>query len=203
MPLFEFLKEEMISEAEARATTEPYWAELTTVWCSAWERWGKMDEDDRRRLGETPCTPPVVLNAFAQSFAREVFSGREDEGLVVCDVIPNVFAFYINQRVLLRFNSLGADFVVHNTDRSPLKDDYFRQEPIYGIENAATRLTVGYLANEAKVEMACVAISLQFGPTPVYHFLIQSEEGALPIPAPVVPPQPAMPSEQRPNRKAR
>jgi len=197
MPLFPFVTEHLIEEREARATTGPYWADLTAVWCSAWQAWEKMDEGHRARLGETPCTPPVVLNAFAQSFARERFSGREDEGLVECDAIPNVFALYIKPRVLLRFNSLGRDFVVRNTDTSALKDAYFRQEPIPGIDDSATRLTVGYILNEAKTNMVCVAISLQHDHDPVYHFLIDgSDEGTLPISAPTVAPTPITPSEE-------
>jgi len=194
--LFNFLTESLIPEQQARAITAPYWIELNAVWSSAWEEWGKIDERQRARLGETPCAPPVVLNAFAQSFARERFRGREDEGLVECAVIPNVFAFYIDRQVLLRFNGLGNDFVVHNTDKSDLKDNYFRQESIAGIDSSATRLTVGYVCNEAKTHMACVAISLQWGPDPVYHFLIDgSGEGVLPIPASITPPSPTMPSE--------
>lgn len=105
-----------------------------------------------------------------------------------------MYSLSTSSRTVLRFNSLGADFVVHNTDRSSLKQAYFQQEPIQGIDSAATRLTVGYLANEAKVEMACVAISLQVGPDPVYHFLIdRSDEGTLAVPAPAVPPVPTMP----------
>jgi hypothetical protein len=204
MSLFEFLAGELISEQQARAITAPYWVELNAVWSSAWEEWGKIDERQRARLGETPCTPPVVLNAFAQSFARERFRGREDEGLVECAAIPNVFVFYINHQVLLRFNGLGTDFVVHNTDKSVLKDNYFQQEPIAGIDKSATRLTVGYVCNETKTHMACVAISLQMGPDPVYHFLIDgSGEGTLSIPAPIVPPVPLMPSEQLSKAKPR
>jgi len=193
----EFMTEDLINEGEARRTTEPYWADLTAVWCSAWDAWGKVDERHRARLGETPCTPPVVLNAFAQSFARECFSGREDEGLVECDAIPNVFALYIKPRVLLRFNSMGRDFVVRNTDTSALKNTYFRQEPILGIDSSATRLTVGYVPNEAKTSIACVAISLQLDHDPIYHFLIDgSDEGILPVPTPSVASAPTPPSEQ-------
>lgn len=197
MTLFPFMTEHLIEEGEARRTTGPYWADLTAVWCSAWEAWGKMDERHRARLGETPCTPPIVLNAFAQSFARERLSGREEEGLIECGVIPNVFALYVKPRVLLRFNGLSRDFVVRNTETSALKDAYFRQESIPGIDSSATRLTVGYVPNEAKTDMACVAVSLQLDQDLVYRFFVDgSDEGTLPIPAPTVAPAPATPSEQ-------
>jgi hypothetical protein len=204
MSLFKFLTEDLVSESDARSITEPYWTELTGVWASAWREWQNMSDDHRRRLGETPYAPPVVLNSFAQSFARERFSNRESEGLVVCDEIPNVFTLYVQPHVLLRFNSFGTDFAVHNTDRSILKDAYFRQEPIPGLDNSATRLTVGYLADEAKVNIACVAISLQVGPDPVYYFLIdRAEQRAVPIPGPTVPRTPVTPREQLSRKKPR
>ena len=197
MALFSWLTEGLISEDEARRITQLYWEELTDVWRSAWEAWREMKESHRARLGETPCVPPVVLNGFAQSFARERFSGREDEGLVPCCAIPNVFAIYIKPSVLLRFNSLSSEFVVRNTAQTDLKEAYFRQEPIPGIANSATRLTVGYVANEAKTDIACVAISLQLHEDLAYHFLIDgTDEGTLSIPAPTVAPTPIKPTEQ-------
>jgi hypothetical protein len=204
MPLFPFVTEDFIEEPEARAITQPYWSDLTAVWQSSWEAWERIDERDRARLAETPWAHPVALNAFAQSFARERFSGREDDGLVECDAIPSVFAVYITPRVLLRFNGLSRDFVVRNTDRSDLKDAYFRQEPIAGINSAATRLTVGYVLNETKTEISCVAISLQHVQDPIYHFLIdKGDESALPIPAATVPPTPISPSELLAKKKPR
>lgn len=204
MGLFSFVTEDLVGEGDARAITRPYWTDLTAVWCSAWKAWGEMDERHRARLGETPCTPPVVLNAFAQSFARERFLGREDEGLVECDVIPNVFAFYIKPRVLLRFNSLGEDFVVRNTGKSPLREAYFKQEPIPGIDSSATRLTVGYIPNQAKTGMACVAISLQVDRDRVYRFLIDgSDEGTLQIPGPSMTPTPMPATEWLKKHKRR
>lgn len=204
MALFPFVTEQLIPEPEAREITRPYWEELTAVWISAWEAWRRIEEGDRARLGETPCTPPVVLNAFAQSYARGCFSGREDEGLIECREIPNVFAFYVHSRVLLRFNTLCPDFVVRNTEKSALKEAYFRQEPIAGIDDSATRLTVGYVPNEPRTDAACIAISLQFDHDPVYHFRIDGrDEGTLPIPAPTVAPPPMAPSEQLRTRKPR
>jgi len=204
MTLFPFLAEEFIGEPEARAITRPYWSDLTAIWQSSWEAWKRIDERDRARLAETPWAPPVTVNAFAQSFARERFLGREDEGLEECTVIPNVFAFYATPRVLLRFNNLSKDFVVRNTDSSDLKDAYFRQEPIPGINSGATRLTVGYVLNEAKTEIGCVAISLQYAEARVYYFLIdKSDEGALPIPAATVPPISMPPIESLQKKRPR
>lgn len=204
MPLFSFVTEDLIAENEARRITEPFWEDLNGVWCSAWKRWTSFAEEDRARLSEVPYAPPVVLNALAQSFARECFAGREDEGLVECTAIPHVFAFYIKPHVLLRFNGLGRDFVVHNTTNSDLKDAYFRQVPIPGIDNAATRLTVGYVTNEARTDLACVAISLQHDCDLVYRIIIDgSDEGTLPIPTPAIAPAPVAPSEQLAKAKPR
>ena len=147
---------------------------------------------------------PINVNFFAQSFARETLSRREEEGLVVCEAIPSTFTVYIKPHIIVRFNALGSDFVVHNIGKTALKAAWFGQKSIAGIDSSATRLTVGYLPNEAKTDMACVAISLQVGQDRVYHFPIDgSDEGALPIPAPLVPPAPILPSEQLSKAKPR
>jgi hypothetical protein len=203
-PLFPFAKEGLLGEEDARRITQPYWSEFNEVWKSAIDLYQKQDEDFRARLGEAPCVPPINLNFLAQSFARERFSGREAEGLVECRAIPNTYTLYVTRQVLLRWNCFGRDFVVHNTNTTNLKDKYFRQEPIDGIEPSATRLTVGYRLNETKTDLAVVAISLQVDEDLGYYFFIDgTDDGTLSIPAPIEPPAPIRPLEELRKPKPR
>ncbi|MGE3637376.1 MAG: hypothetical protein AB7G28_02375 [Pirellulales bacterium] len=196
MGLFEFVTEELVDEEAAIAATKPVWADLAKVWKQSWRRWHKLSEDNRRRLLETPTARPVMLNAFAQSFAIERFSGRESEGLVVCDALPHVFAFYIDDRILIRFNGLNNGHIVHlDASHSQLKRDYFSQEPIRKINNDATRLTVGYTLDALRTDMASIEVSCQVGNDLVYHFPIDGRDKvSLPLPTPKEPPTPKMPN---------
>ena len=196
--LFPFITNDLVPEETARSITQPFWGDLAGVWTSALERWQGMGEDDRARLGETSFIPGVILFGFAKSFAQERFTGREEEGLVPCNAIPNVFAVYVQESLLLRFNAFGRDFVVRNTENgSDLKDAYFRQESVPGIDNSATRLTVGYTLNAAKTEFDRLAISCQVGETCAYWFPIDdSEESVQPMPSPMTPPEPIAPSDE-------
>ena len=205
MSLFVFMTEHLIEEEEAKALTHPYWRELAKVWRLSWRRWRRLKEDDRRRLGDTPTVRPVMLNGWVQSFATETFSNRENDGVVVCDAIPGVFAFYIKDKLLIRFNGLSNGYIVHcDESNSKLKRDYFAQEPIRDINSHATRLTVGYTLNAAKTDMERIEISLQVGNDLVYHFPIHGGESmTLPVPTPKRPPELEMPTSGLRQRKPR
>ena len=196
MSVFEFIKEDLLGERVARELITPFRSELVLVWERAWEHWHGFSEDVRRRLTESPLHRPIILNGLAQSFAREQFSGRERDGLVVCDAIPGVFTLYIHERLLLRFNGLDRDHVVRLDGATRLKKDFFGQVRIYGLNNDATRFAVGFTLDPSKTEMEHVEMSLQYGNTPIYHIELDDEAGAVePLPSPKVGPFPILPSE--------
>jgi hypothetical protein len=193
MSLFEFALEDLIDEEQARELIQPFRKDCVEVWKLSWERWGNWNEDDRRRLCETPTARPSVLNAFAQSFAKDLFNGMEGKGIESCDAIPGVFAFYIHQKALIRFNGLGSDFTVRINGASKLKRAYLNQEPLPKLLNSATRLTVGYTLDPLKTAMDSVHLSLQVGPDLVYHFPIEGA-GTIALPSPAKSPSPYPPT---------
>lgn len=192
--LFDFVTEQLLPEDNAKELLQPYRHELVQVWVKAWNHWKGLSEDTRARLGQTPFLPAINLFGFAQSYAKEIFSGRDSEEIVVCDRLHNVFGFYLKNKLLLRFNTLGADHIVHgtqNTTSTEHKELYFRQEPIYGLVNSATRLTIGSVANAAKTDLGCVVASCQVGDALHYSFQIDEADGiSLAGPAATIPPQP-------------
>ncbi|HEY4311355.1 MAG TPA: hypothetical protein VGN12_18040 [Pirellulales bacterium] len=202
--LFPFAVEHLLSEAEAKKVTEPHWGDLSSVWVSAITEWHSFSEEHRARLSSTPFVPPIVVFGFAQSFAREKFSNRDDDGIILCEGL-GVFAFYIERKVLIRFNALARDHIVRQGyQSSDRKELYFRQEPIDGLNNDATRLTAGYLMNEAKTDLASVAISCQVGENLVYTFPIDgSNDSLLPLPTPQTSPSPASAAKPLRKRKPR
>jgi len=200
--LFPFATEHLLDESQAKEITRPIWPDLTRVWVSAWREWGSVAEEHRARLSQTPFVPPIMIFGFAQSFAKEVFLGRENEGIIQCDELF-VFGFYLDKKLLLRFNAVDSDFIVRNSQNgSDRKDQYFRQEPIAGLDNAATRLTVGYVPNAAKTELASVVLSCQVGDDLYYSFRIDgTEDTTVSIASPTQDPQPDYLSEQLTRKK--
>ncbi len=202
--LFPFATEHLLPVDEAKKITAPFWSDLSGVWVSAWREWGKMSEEHRAMLSQTPFVPPIQVFGFAQYFAKEAFSNREAEGIVECPELF-VYGFYIDDKVLMRFNAVRSDLIVHNSHSgSDRKDLYFRQNPIYGLNNNATRLTVGAMANAAKTDLASVVISCQVGDSLHYSFPIDGEDdGVLAGPSSTIPPEPGSVSEQIAKRKPR
>jgi hypothetical protein len=184
-----FITEKIVSEDEARAILAPLRPDLRRVWENSVRDWLLLPEDSRARLMQTPFVPPVVIFGFSQSYATELFTGRE--GIEVCDAL-GVFAFYVHHKVLLRFNSIDRDHVVRNADKGTnRKNQYFRHEPVFGIDNSVTRLTVGYRLDVAKASLATVVISCQIGDTCHYSFDIDDEKmGVKPMPTPDTAPEP-------------
>ena len=204
MGLFPFATEHLLPQDEVKQITAPFWSDLTNVWASAWREYGMLSEEHRAMLAETPFAPPNVLYGFAQFYARQIFSDRDSEGIIHCPELY-VFGFYIQDKVLIRFNSLRSDLIVHNSHGgSDRKDVYFRQDPISGLNNNATRLTVGGLANAARTDLSSVVISCQVGDSLHYSFPIDgSEDAAIDIPSPITDPQPDTMSTQLARRKPR
>ena len=202
--LFKFVTDDFISEKKARSLLHPIERELAGVWNSAWQAMCSMDPEHRARLGETPYVPPIILFGFAQSYAREVFSDREEDGIEVCDRLPGVFSFYYQGKVLLRFNALSREFVVRNTSTSALKKRYFRQLPIRGLTNSADRLTVGYTLDESKTRLATIGVSLQVDEDLAFHLPIDGSAGSVfPLPQPSRSPVPQLPSNELRKRNPR
>jgi len=195
--VMDFVAREFLGRDEAKALSEPFWSDMRHVWQSAWSSWHNVGEDERARLLETPTARPGALNAFAQSFAREMFRGRESEGIVECEIIPNVFAFYVHEKILLRFNALGPGYLVRAVEANEFKRRYFKQLPIRGIINSANRMTVGYRVNEAKTDLEEIAISLQYGPDLIYYFSIDDAQSMqLPSGSQAPTPKPPVASNQ-------
>jgi hypothetical protein len=172
------MTEDLVSEEEAIALTKPIWRDLARVWRSAFAAYNRMGRRERDRLAETPFVPMVTIFGFAQSFASQIFSGRESESIIRCDELGGIFAFYVRDRVLLRFNSVDRQFIVrHSQSGTDRKSAYFRQEPIFGLNNAATRLTVGSVANAEKTEATSVVVSCQVGDDRIFAFPIDRPQG--------------------------
>lgn len=200
--LFDYMRSEFPSESEITSLVAPFRSDLASVWVQAWDSWAELPEEHRRRLGETATVPPITIYGFAQSFAKEVFLGRESEGITICDAIPGVFGIYIEETILLRFNSLCRGHVVSLVSASPLKKMYFHQEPIRGLINSATRLTVGYRQNAAHTELTGVELSLQLGDDLLYYIpLDDADDNTVAISRPESDPNPH--SSFNPIRKAK
>ena len=191
MSLFTFAVEELCPIEESQRVLQPLFSEMSSIWQLAFEMYQTTPPIFRSRLGRVATAKPVILNALAQTFAQEIFCDREDEGIFVCDVIPQVFIFRV-QNCIVRFNRLGADGCVGNIKKSPLKLRYFNQEPIGGLYNEATRFTAGYRLDESGTEIQTIEISLQLGDTLVYRYPINRPDTLqMPIsenrPTPVTP----------------
>jgi hypothetical protein len=199
--LFDFVTEDLLNEEDAKRITAPLWVELTSVWSEAFRLFNATPEETRGRIERSPIAKAGCLNAIAASIVQDNFVGREAEQLEVCEKLRFV-KLYVTRDVVLRFNSLTSGCIVRNIKASPQKDAYFRQEPLSGIWPGATRLTVGYITDAAKAELARVEISLQVGEDLVYHFPIDgTDSGTLPITAPKVPPK--VPAAQSHSEKLR
>ena len=96
--LFDFVSRELIAEKKARKLLAPFKQDLLCVWERSMKSWMNIPETERGRLGETSFLPSVNLYGFAQSYAKETFVDREDEGIEICEEIPNVIAMYIKRR---------------------------------------------------------------------------------------------------------
>ena len=92
--LFDFATEHLVPRDDAKEITGPFWDGLTRVWSSAWSVYAGLPEEVRARLAETPYVPPITIFGLAQSFAKDIFSNREDEGIVICPELQ-VFGFYV------------------------------------------------------------------------------------------------------------
>src|SRR5262245_15574118 len=124
---FPFAVDRFVQKQAAKNLTRPFWDEMTSVWTNAWKEWGKIDEQQRARPSETTNVPPINVWSFAQHFAKQTFSNRENEGIVVCTELPGLFAFYIQDKVLVRFNALSPEYVVQNCfGASERREQYFR-----------------------------------------------------------------------------
>ena len=140
---------------------------------------------------------------FCQAIAKEVFAGREDDEIEVCDKL-GVFAILVKRKLLLRFNGVDRDFIVRNTKRgTERKSAYFRQEPIPGL-GSTTRLTVGCLPTPTRSDVQAVVLSCQVGDSLHYAFRIDDgDDAVLPLPKPSTPPQPENVSEDLKKSKPR
>jgi len=188
--LMEFVTQRLVKEDEVRSLIAPIRENLVFVWTEAVERWNSLPEDDRARLSEWGILPAIIRFGYSQSFAKEKFQGRENEGIVECDALQ-VFTFYVRDKILLRFNSVDRKHVVLNVDGDDGKETYFRQEPMPGIDSNATRLTCGYMMDAAKANLVSVVISCQVGEDCHYWFPIDNAEmQVLPLPGPTKTPEP-------------
>jgi len=177
MEMFEYMTDHLVPKERAIQITRPFWSDLRDIWKFAWEDWYRVDEDLRARLSETAFVPPIMLFGFAQSRASELFSNREEEGIVRCTELCGVFGFYLRDKLLIRFNTLNQDGIVRNAlNGSERKDHYYRQEPVSGLNNQATRLTVGYLPNATKTGLTSIRVSCQLGDSLFYSFPIDSDD---------------------------
>lgn len=203
MGLFSFAREALIPEDEARSLLLPYQQKLTDVWVKSMRDWKSVPPELRFRLSETAFVPPTNLFGFAQSHAREQFRPEDDSDIEWCE-LPNVFGFYIKKKLLVRFNALSRDHLVKTVTRTDHRQRYYNQEPIPGLVNSATRLTVGYTLDPSKTEIASIGASVQLGETLVYFFSLEpGEDMVLPVTVPSVPPTPTLPESttQRKRRK--
>ena len=204
--LFEFRTEDLVSEVTAKELLFPFFGEFTSIWHRAWELYAQVPEEIRGRLAETSFIPAVNIFGLAQSLAKETFSNRENEGLVVCNEL-GVFGVYVEEKLLLRFNTLDSNHLVHNTQcktSTERREQYYAQEPIYGINNSATRLTIGGIANAAKTGLESVVVSCQVGDSLHYSFSTDNADGAVIAgPAGTVSPQPGNITDNLDIRKPR
>jgi hypothetical protein len=186
MLFFDFAVEHLVLEDKAIKSTMPFWKELTALWADAWTHYNNIPEETRHLINPNP--KAGCLNSIAGNLALQRFSDREDEGLRICTKLQFV-KLYIKKTIVLRFNSLTSNMVVRGIKASPQKESYFRQEPVDGMLNSATRFTVGYRADAANAKLDRVAISLQVGEACAYYFFIdRQDEAAMPVPQPQVPP---------------
>jgi hypothetical protein len=188
--VMKFIEDQMCPENEAQELTHFIWRDLTSVWTLAFRDYNQIPEEQRGRLGSVPFGPMVAVYCFTQSHASEIFSGREAEGIVRCDDAVGAVAFYVHEKLLLRFNTVDKHGVVrHSQSGTDHRISYFRQYRLPGINNDATRLTVGCITNATKTDVGSVVLSCQFGDAPVYKFRIDEQEGgAIALPAPSSPP---------------
>jgi hypothetical protein len=187
--LFEFATEHLLSERRAIKITKPLWPELTAIWSDAWKLFKDITEETRRRIERSPIAKANVLNALAADLALERFSDRQDERIEVCTRLQFV-KLYVTKYALLRFNALTSNMIVRNVKSSPQKEAYFLHEPIAGLRSSAPRFTVGYRPDAAHANLDRVAISLQVGDTPAYHFFIDGADvSSEPITTPQNPPK--------------
>lgn len=201
--LFPFATEHLVEECKAKRLSSFIWPELTEIWAQSYREWNSMSERHRGMLAATPFVPPVTVFGFCQAIAKEVFTGREDEGIEVCDKL-GVFAISVNRRLLLRFNGVDRDFRVRNTEGGTVrKSAYYRQEPIPGL-GSATRLTVGCLPTPARSEIQAVVLSCQVGNSLHYTFRIDGGDDAiLPLPNRSTPPRAENVSDSLKKKKPR
>src|SRR5262245_14432570 len=113
--LMDFVTDRLVKEDEARSLVAPLREDLRSVWAASVDRWNALPEDDRARLSEWPLAPSFIRFAYSQSFAKDKFKHRETEGIVVCDALQ-VFTFYVQNRILIRFNSVDRKHLVLNVD---------------------------------------------------------------------------------------
>jgi hypothetical protein len=191
--LFPNEPEHLVSMDRAQELTRPLWQDFSSVWSFAWGEWGSLSELHRAMLLQTQFIPPIMAFGFAQARAKELFNGREAEGITPCLALNGVVGFYIQNEILIRFNAVSRyEHVVRGMNkRSDRKDRYYRQEPLDGLINTATRLTVGCVVGATRTEVAHVVVSCQVGEERLFSFYIDgSEEATVGIPTPIISPEP-------------
>lgn len=202
MGLMPFSVEHLIQKPQAIELTKPFWPEMLSVWVSAWDEYAKVSEEHRAMLSHTAFVPPMLVFGFTQFFAKQTLTGREAEGLVLCTGLHGVVGFYINEKILFKFNSVDEDGVVRHCTNSEHKESYFRQESLFDLNNEATRLTVGCVSNPTKTGIASILISCQVGEDLYYSFPIDGgDEAVLPIPSPTTAPSPMGIAEELTKKK--
>lgn len=196
MGFLEFSIDHLLPQSEAIEETRPFWPEMTWIWNEAWKRYGNVPEEERGMLSYTANVPPIMVFGFTQYLANQVFSGREADGVVRCKEIHGAVAYYLNDKILFKFNSVDEDGAVRNSETNEHKGSYYRQERMFGLTDA-TRLTVGCIANPVKSGIASLVISCQVGDQVYYKFPIDESNGvSLPMPGPQSAPAPDFVREQ-------
>jgi hypothetical protein len=175
-PILPFLRHGLLPKEEACEFMLPHFKRFEKCWTRAIGRWNRQSEDMRARLSSSPLTHSSVLRTLAVSFAKELFPDGVDEKtghtFTSCEKL-GFYKLYIagdGRKVVLRFHIVLPDLVVRNLHASEQKENYFKDVCIDGIENDASRLTVGCVLDEARMAIGVIGIAHQYGDRCDYSF---------------------------------
>lgn len=144
----------------------------------------------------TPTTRAGIVHNAAAERARRLFAGID--GLEVCEQL-GFFKLYVGDTVVVRLKRVRPQddgFVACNIKTKQQKR-YYRHEPVDGVRDGATRLSVGYVLDETETRITQVVASLQYGlKRCIYWFTLDAAAGDLPIITPV--PLPPLPPDGKP-----
>lgn len=175
--LFDMVPEGYLTEDEAKKELAPITSRLVGVWRFAWKTWLDLPAEFRGMMH--PRTRAGIVHDLAVAKAKEEF--RDVVTAEPCEAL-GFFKRYIGERVLIRLKRVSQDHLACNIQTEQQKL-YYLHEPIDGIRDGYTRLTIGYTLNATHLEIDRIVASLQNGlETLAYSFYLDEDDKVIALP---------------------